>query len=66
MLLEDDGRVEIKCTKCGGHMGHVFEPDSGAKRTDQRHCVNDSAIQYVMYEPPEGTIEAGRLQLPTE
>jgi len=64
MLLEDDGRVEIKCAKCDGHLGHIFEPDSGAKRSDQRHCVNDSAIQYVKYDPPPGTAEAGKLVLP--
>jgi len=66
MALETDGRVEIKCSKCGGHIGHIFEPDSGAKRTNQRHCVNDSAIQYVKHEPFfPGTKEAGKLVLPT-
>jgi len=64
MRVEDDGRVEVKCSICDGHVGHVFEPDHGAKRTDQRHCVNDSAIQYVKYDPPEGTTEAGKLTLP--
>ena len=57
MVLEDDGRVEIKCRKCGGHTGHVFEPDHGAKRSDQRHCVNDSSIQYVKYELPWAATE---------
>lgn len=64
MRVEDDGRVEVKCIKCDGHLGHVFEPDSGAKRTDQRHCINDSAIQYVKFDAPEGTVEAGKLSLP--
>eukprot|EP00971_Amphidinium_carterae_P081577 1613585-Amphidinium_carterae.1 len=32
--------------------GHVFDPDDGAKRTNQRHCINDSSIQYVVHDPP--------------
>ena len=25
--------------KCSGHLGHIFDPDDGAKRTNQRHCA---------------------------
>jgi len=64
MVMEPDGRVEIKCNKCDGHLGHIFEPDSGASRTDQRHCVNDSSIQYVKFNAPAGVTEAGKLSLP--
>mmetsp|Transcript_829 Transcript_829/g.1835 ORF Transcript_829/g.1835 Transcript_829/m.1835 type:complete len:82 (-) Transcript_829:275-520(-) len=64
LQLEPDGRVEMKCSNCHGHLGHIFEPDDGAKRTNQRHCVNDSSIQYVGYSPPEKVVEAGKLQLP--
>jgi len=45
-------------------MGHIFDNEDAAKRTRQRHCVNDSAIQYVGFEPPAGAAEAGRLLLP--
>lgn len=65
MEVEADKRVELSCVKCSGHIGHVFEPDEGAKRTKQRHCVNDSSIQYVVYDPPDGTTEQGSLTLPS-
>ncbi|CAE8604140.1 unnamed protein product, partial [Polarella glacialis] len=39
---EADGtdRVEIVCAKCGGHLGHIFQEEHPAARTDQRHCAN--------------------------
>ncbi|MFI9102658.1 peptide-methionine (R)-S-oxide reductase MsrB [Streptomyces fildesensis] len=53
-LIEDRSmgavRTEVRCAKCGSHLGHVFEGEGYGTPTDQRYCINSISLRLAPQE----------------
>jgi peptide-methionine (R)-S-oxide reductase len=48
-LLQDRSlgmvRTEVRCAKCGSHLGHLFEGEGYGNPVDQRYCINSISMK---------------------
>ncbi len=45
-------RTEVRCRRCGSHLGHVFHGEGYGTPTDDRYCIN--SISLTLEERPAG------------